>query len=145
MHTDYDYSYMPLVGNSAGLCLIWNTMLIANLSILNLWICLSFNWNNVCVRVILVYAPMGAIGRRNLWSELQQLLFFKGTTLPIRDFNEFLCLAERLNWEAFSNSVLHFSSFINLCKHMDLPLQGLEYTWRNSVSASRIDRGWVNA
>lgn len=147
MDVDYGYLFVPSVGNSAGLCLIWNSVLIANPSILkgNRWICLTFNWESLCVKVILIYAPRDAIGRMSLWSELQPLLLFEGAALLTRDFNEVLCPVERLNYETFSNSMLQFSSFINLAKFIDLPLQGRRFTWRNSRSASRIDRGLVNA
>lgn len=62
----------------------------------------------------------------------------------MRDFNEVTTPAERLNCDSFSSSMVHFNNFINFDKLTDLPLHGRTFMWRNSISASRIDRGLVN-
>lgn len=60
------------------------------------------------------------------------------------DFNEVTSPVERLNRDHLSSSMMHFNNFINSAELIDLPLQGRKFTWRNSFSASRIDRGMVN-
>lgn len=97
--SDFGFSYVPLVGSSAGLCLIWNSLLVTKPLVLqgDSWISLSFNWHNLIIRVILVYASSDVVSRRSVWLDLHQLLSFEGAILLMGDFNEVTCPAERFN------------------------------------------------
>lgn len=83
VNADFDYFFIPSMGLSAGLCLIWNVSLTSNHCILygNQWICLSFDWFLEKVKIILVYAPNEPAQWQILWGELRPLLFFEGSVI----------------------------------------------------------------
>lgn len=69
---------------------------------------------------------------------------FDGSVILLGDFNEVVCPEERRNCYSFSLSMEQFNDFIHFSGLIDLPLYGRKYTWRNSVSSSKIDRCLVN-
>lgn len=105
--SDFDYSFVPSKGRSAGLCLIWNSKLVSNSVVQKgaRWISLSFTWSDYSVKVILVYAPNDVGDRQLLWDELYDLLIFDGPIILIGDFNEICTPNERRNYPSYSLSM----------------------------------------
>lgn len=56
------------------------------------------------------------------------------------DFNDIRFSFERLGPENFTQFKHNFSDFISINRLMDIPLEGGNYTWSNSLTRSRIDR-----
>ncbi|XP_050211746.1 uncharacterized protein LOC126661907 [Mercurialis annua] len=125
---DCNFDWVASNGASGSLIIIWNTVLLHNVSICkgDRWIAMDFFHDNAWFRHILIYAS-------NLASE------------RLGDFNETLLLEERLNGSDFSASMLAFRDFVNNAELLDLPLQGRLFTWHNSFSRSRIDRCLISS
>ncbi|XP_050207802.1 uncharacterized protein LOC126657190 [Mercurialis annua] len=139
---DFDFAWVPSIGSSRGLLIIWNSVLLSNITVVSgsCWICLDFMFHSFSIRHILIYASNLASERLSMWSELLPLTNYSGLVFISGDFNEVLCPAERLNCSKFSPSMVAIRDFLNESELMDLPLQGCTFTWHNSYSKSRIDR-----
>ena len=61
------------------------------------------------------------------------------------DFNVTLFLGERLRGTAYRSAVADFADFVAEQGLMDLPMDGGDVTWSNSVSWSRLDRFLVSS
>ncbi|XP_050211520.1 uncharacterized protein LOC126661702 [Mercurialis annua] len=144
---DFMFDWIPSVGASGGLLLIWNSVSLSNVAISkgSRWIAMDFLFQGVSCRHILVYASNLAPERLLLWQELESLLSFNGTILISGDFNETIHPEDRLNGVGYTLSMLAFSDFVNNSELMDLPLHGRLFTWQNSLSKSRIDRCLISA
>lgn len=77
-HSEFKFHYIPSKDLSAGLCLVWNIALIKNYLAFNgsRWIMLSFHWDSVLVRIILVYAPNFTSGKCALLGRIFPLVVF---------------------------------------------------------------------
>ncbi|XP_050221486.2 uncharacterized protein LOC126671737 [Mercurialis annua] len=137
---DFSFDWVPSIGASGGLLLIWNTILLNNISVSKgaRWICLDFVHNNAYNRHILIYASNLASERLLLWHELSLLAAGE-------DFNETMTPEERWNGSDYTASMLALRDFVNNSELLNLPLHGRLFTWQNSVSKSRIDRCLVSA
>ncbi|XP_050211606.1 uncharacterized protein LOC126661785 [Mercurialis annua] len=111
---DFKFDFVPSVGASGGLVLIWNSVLLRNVTI--------------------------SKERVAFWRNLTSYMGFIGTIFISGDFNETLAPEEILNGTVFTPSMLALREFINDSEMLDLPLQGRVFTWQNSFSRSRIDR-----
>ncbi|XP_050222663.1 uncharacterized protein LOC126672753 [Mercurialis annua] len=144
---DFDYAWVPSVGASGGLILIWNSAILNSVSISkgSRWICMDFFYQNSSYRHILIYASNVASERVLFWQELRLLLDVPMIIFLSGDFNEILRPEERLNCVGYSPSMLALNDFINSAEMIDLPIHGRRFTWKNSASRSRIDRCLVSA
>ncbi|XP_050222287.1 uncharacterized protein LOC126672380 [Mercurialis annua] len=144
---DYKFDFIPSIGASGGLLLIWNSILLRNVIITKGHRCIvmDFVFEARPCRHILIYASNVALERELFWRQLNDFLNFMGTIFISGDFNETLHLEERLNATVFTPSMLALRDLINNAKMLDLPLQGRTFTWQNSHSRSRIDRCLVSA
>ncbi|XP_050233241.1 uncharacterized protein LOC126681735 [Mercurialis annua] len=138
----FDFAWVPSVGPSSGLLVIWNTIILQNTVIVSgsRWICMDFTFNSLPIRHILVYASNLASERLSLWNELLPLSIYTGLVFISGDFNDVLSPAERFLCTDFLPSMIAFRDFLNVAELVDLPLQGRSFTWQNSFSKSRIDR-----
>lgn len=104
---DFDFCFVQSDGSFAGLCLVWNSAIVVQHSVLkgSRWIAVSFDWYNVNMRLILIYASNDAGERLGLWEELAHVIDFDGPVLLIGDFNEIVCPEERKNCNVFSLSM----------------------------------------
>ncbi|XP_050222649.1 uncharacterized protein LOC126672737 [Mercurialis annua] len=143
---DYKFDFIPSVGASGGILLIWNSMM-NNVSTSKGHRCivLDFLFDAVPCRHILIYASNVASERMVFWRDIQAFLCFPGTILISGDFNETLSPEDRLHGAGFTPSMVAFRDFVNNAKLFDLPLQGRSFTWQNSHSRSRIDRCLISA
>ena len=56
------------------------------------------------------------------------------------DFNEIQFPSQRLGAKNITQGMYNFSDFISLNGLMDIPLEGVSFSWSNSRAGSRIDR-----
>ncbi|XP_050207537.1 uncharacterized protein LOC126656955 [Mercurialis annua] len=138
----FDFSWVPSVGSSGGLFIIWNTVLLQNIEMVSgtRWICLDFMFDSLSIRHILIYVSNLASERLSLWNDLLPLLIYPGLVFISGDFNEVLAPTERFNCLHYSPSMLALRDILNDSELVDLPLHGRSFTWQNSLSKSRIDR-----
>ena len=88
-----------------------------------------------------VYGPNVDREKRLMWEELAGL--FSWWNLPWcvgGDFNAVRFPSERLGAENFTQDMYNFSDFISCNGLLDIPLEGGNFSWSNSLSGSRIDR-----
>ncbi|XP_050217511.1 uncharacterized protein LOC126668347 [Mercurialis annua] len=144
---DFSFDFVPFIGASGGLLLIWNKVLLNNFSVSKgaRWICMDFAHNNALYRHVLICASNVTYDRSLLWHELNHLMGFMGIIFSSGDFNETMAHEERLNSTGFTALMLALRDFVNNCELLDLPLQGRLFTWQNSYSKSRIDRCLISA
>lgn len=104
---NFGFHFVPSMGQSVGLCLIRNSRLVVNHSVMNgsQWIAISFVWNSFNVQLVFVYASNSAADRLQLWEELQPVILFDGAFLILGDFNKITSSEERINCDSFSASM----------------------------------------
>ena len=132
--------------NGGGLAAIWDTttLSITNKVYSERWILLegeiikaSFK---CCIGV--VYGPNDKIGRNMVFSELKNAITsINKPTLLLGDFNVILNPWERVGTLRCDRSIKNFSDWIRDVGLIDIPLQGLKFTWRRNESKSKLDRG----
>ncbi|KAK3204961.1 hypothetical protein Dsin_019007 [Dipteronia sinensis] len=91
-----------------------------------------------------VYADNIESSRKVLWHDIATIL----NSFPIPwvvggDFNSVLDPSERIGVSSNLGSIRNFNSFVLRAKIIDIPLQGMTFTWSNfrDVAAwSRLDR-----
>lgn len=86
---------------------------------------------------------MALIGveRRLLWEELSGVCSWWGVLWCVGgDFNIVCYPFERLGSNRISSDMRDFSEFIFFMGLLDLPLEGGNITWSNSLSRSRLDK-----
>lgn len=125
-----DFNFVPSQGISGDLSLIWNSDCIFNVVIANgsRWISITFGWDNLQVRRILLYAPNIAADRNGFWEEILPLFCFNGAIFTLEDFNKIVHPVERKGCTTFSFSMGHFSKFINEASLLDIPLHSWRFT-----------------
>ncbi|XP_050233562.1 uncharacterized protein LOC126682049 [Mercurialis annua] len=137
---DFDFAWVPLVGASGELLIIYNYVLLHNIEIDSgsRWIFLDLMFNFLSIRHILIYASNLASKRLSLWNDLLLLTI---STLVLSLYAgilmKFYLLLNVLI--ARISRLLSLHDFLNESELVDLPLQGRSFTWQNSFSKSRID------
>ncbi|XP_055962278.1 uncharacterized protein LOC126687456 [Mercurialis annua] len=124
---DFDFSFVPSIGSSGGLLIIWNSVLLHNVSVTkgSRWICMDFSFSGFSIRHILVYASNAASERSSFWAELAPLICYPGLIIISGDFNEILKPEERINCQDFTASMLALHDFLNTTELMDIPLHAI--------------------
>lgn len=93
-----------------------------------------------CVGV--VYGPNDRIERRLFFENLKNVIqSINKPLLLLGDFNVVLFPFEKVGVFNDVGSMRDFSDWINDLDLLDLPLHGINYTWRRNESKSKLDRG----
>ena len=93
-----------------------------------------------CVGVI--YGHNDRIRRSALFEEVKRKLeSINKLILLMGDFNVTLHAWERIGTSTCNRSMSEFSEWIADLHLIDIPLQGVKFTWRRNASQSKLDRG----
>ncbi|XP_057545914.1 uncharacterized protein LOC130824909 [Amaranthus tricolor] len=129
-----------------GMIAIWDPSIfsITNKQYRDRWILLEGCITNAnfecCIGV--VYGPNNRIDRKSVFDELKTaVLGINKPTLLLGDFNVILHSWERRGTFRCDLSSTEFSEWIRELGLIDIPLQGLKFTWRRNDSRSKLDRG----
>lgn len=154
--SSFDWRSIPAINRGGGLVCIWNptTFTLGDCVIGTGFLGLIGVWNNTQQHCVLVnvYSACDMIGKRALWSELQQ---WRNSCQIVTwclagDFNAVRATEERrgITWGLNSQRVeiQEFNAFIAGMELLDLPLAGRKFTWcrPNNQAKSRIDRFLVS-
>ena len=132
--------------HSGGVVAIWDSTIlrVTNKLWSERWILLEgciINSNFECC-IGVVYGPNDRIERNNVFSELRSAITsINKPSLLLGDFNVILHSRERVGTFTCNRSVEEFSEWIRDLGLIDIPLQGLKFTWRRNESKSKLDRG----
>ena len=92
-----------------------------------------------CIGVI--YGHNDRANRFAMFEELKEKAEnIKKPILILGDFNVTLHSGERTGFVTCSRSMRDFSKWINDLRLLDIPLQGVRFTWRRNESKSKLDR-----
>lgn len=92
-----------------------------------------------------IYASNEDLNRRRLWDILSNLkTIFSSPWCLGGDFNEVKNISERKGYIRRDRGIYEFGNFISNLELVDIPMLGMQYTWGNSQSWSRLDRFLVN-
>ncbi|KAL5543569.1 hypothetical protein UlMin_007353 [Ulmus minor] len=148
------YLYVPPVGLSGGFCLAWRDYIdLEPVSISkNLISCLVFS-NPVSSPWLLsaIYGPTRSVEKRDFWLNFhKEVDRFNGGWLVIGDFNGVFYRGDRHGGREETSSSSHMINAVDNLGLVELPSQGLKYTWSNGRGASqeikaKLDRGIANA
>ncbi|KAL5572537.1 hypothetical protein UlMin_022134 [Ulmus minor] len=148
------YLYVPPLGLSGGFCLTWQDHIeLEPVSISkNMISCLVFS-NHVSSPWLLsaIYGPVRSVEKRNFWLNFHtELDRFNGGWLVIGDFNGVFYRGDRHGGREETSSSSHMINAVDNLGLVELPSQGLKYTWSNGRGASqeikaKLDRGVANA
>ena len=129
-----------------GVVAIWdpNTLTVTNKQYSDRWVLLEGRIKNAnfdcCIGV--VYGPNNRKERNSVFAELKcAIMNINKPTLLMGDFNVILHSWERLGTFRCDRSITEFSEWIRDLGLIDIPLQGLKFTWRRNESRSKLDRG----
>ena len=90
----------------------------------------------------IVYGPNNRGDRYAVFEDLKNtVLGINKPTLLLGDFNVILHSWERMGVARCDRSTREFSEWIRDLGLIDIPLQGLKFTWRRNESRSKLDRG----
>ncbi|XP_026451621.1 uncharacterized protein LOC113351933 [Papaver somniferum] len=79
-----------------------------------------------------VHAHVGAMQRRNLWSEMEVISDLKLPWLAIGDFNAFLTAEEKSGGgDPNTRNMLDFNNYLDKCELQQASKSGCEYSWSN--------------
>ena len=132
--------------NSGGLVAIWDSTIlnITNKICSDRWILLEgsiINTNFEC-SIGVIYGPNDRAGRRHVFAEIKSaIISINKPTLLLGDFNVILHSWERVGPFRCDRRVKDFSDWIRDLDLIDIPLQGMKFTWRRNESKSKLDRG----
>ncbi|KAL5575717.1 hypothetical protein UlMin_017416 [Ulmus minor] len=148
------YLYVPPLGLSGGFCLAWRDHIeLEPVSISkNLISCLVFS-NPVSSPWLLyaIYGPVRSLEKRNFWLNFhKEVDRFNGGWLVIGDFNGVLYRGDRHGGREETSSSSHMINAVDNLGLVELPSQGLKYTWSNGRGVTqeikaKLDRGIANA
>ena len=96
--------------------------------------------------VIGIYNALTIHDQEQVWMELLNFLHKIGDlhVLLIDDFNQVRKPTDKRPVSANVNGMDLFNKFINNAYLIEIGLQGNLFTWRNSISNSRIDRAFIS-
>ena len=93
-----------------------------------------------CIGV--VYGHKDRAERQTLLEEVREkVVTIDKLILLLEDFNVVLNAGERIGSFRCDRSMREFSEWIEQLGLIDIPLQGVKFTWRRNESKSRLDRG----
>ncbi|KAL5568672.1 hypothetical protein UlMin_025247 [Ulmus minor] len=148
------FLYVPPVGLSGGFCITWRDYVdMEPVSISkNLISCLVFS-NPLSSPWLLsaVYGPVRSVEKRNFWCNIhKQVDRFNGGWLIIGDFNGVLYREDRHGGREETSSSVHMINAMDNLGLVELPSQGLNYSWVNGRVAgheikAKLDRAIVNS
>ena len=108
------------------------------------WILLegTINRHNFECCVGVIYGQNDRVGRLLLFEEIKtKAVAINKPMLLMGDFNVVLNAGERSGSFRCDLSMREFSNWIEELGLIDIPLQGVKFTWRRNESKSRLDRG----
>ena len=146
-HDDYEFCKVFASETfGGGVVAIWDprTLRITSKHCRERWILLEACFTGVnfecCIGV--VYGPNNRLDRNILFTELTSALTnINKPILLLGDFNVTLYSWERTGTFRCDRSTTDFSEWIHNMGFIDIPLQGLKFTWRRNASKSKLDRG----
>ena len=131
--------------NGGGLIVVWDkqSFVASNKHMGSRWIliegCMPMNNFECCVGVI--YGHNDRLGRRDMFEVVKQTVVnINKPILLLGDFNVILHAGESTGSLRCDRSMHEFSEWITELSLFDLPLQGLNFTWRRNDAKSRLDR-----
>ena len=110
----------------------------------NRWILLEglINRQNFECCVGVIYGKNDRVGRHSLFEEIKhKVVAINKPILLMEDFNVVLNAGERIGSFICDLSRREFSDWIEALGLIDIPLQGVKFTWRLNESITRLDRG----
>ena len=158
---DFDWAFLPSVGNSGGIISIWrkskSNLLFSFVGEGFVGVCLEWGSNKDRCFAVNIYSKCDLVAKQILWANLVLLkyTFGDGKWCMVGDFNAVSHADERrgVNSETSSAMVLEINFFNSFMLDVDLfdvnPL-GQKFTWYHAsgLAMSRIDRvlisdGWT--
>ncbi|XP_071739093.1 uncharacterized protein [Rutidosis leptorrhynchoides] len=144
---NFDFAISLARGFSGGIISIWEpSMFIRN----EIWCDVNFVivkgtwvWENIMVFMINVYAPQDLIDKVEVWNKLSSFMeAHPGEYIFMGDWNSVRTSDERCRLVFCHLDVRVFNEFIDQNVLFDMPLGGLQFTWRNKPGNkfSKIDR-----
>ena len=149
-----DWAYLPSVGKSGGILIIWDVRVVRATECITGSFSLSIHLSPLQGEswwLSGIYGPCRYREREEFWEELAGLYGFCGDRWCLGgDFNIVRFPYEKLGVAGrgrLSKSMKDFNTFINETGLRDLNLTNAEFTWSNGRSSSRLDRflfslGW---
>ncbi|KAL5553189.1 hypothetical protein UlMin_040590 [Ulmus minor] len=145
--------YFPLVGLSGGICVTWkdhidlepmsvSKNLVSSLIFSNL---VSTPW-----LLSVVYGSVRSVEKRSFWNNFHKSVDrFNGSWLVLGDFNGVMSNSDRHGGREETSSLVHMINALYNLGLLELPSQGLKYTWSNGkdddfVIRAKLDRGTAN-
>ncbi|KAL5548196.1 hypothetical protein UlMin_003427 [Ulmus minor] len=149
-----NFVYVPPVGLSGGLCIAWRDHVdLEPVSISrNLISCLVFS-NPLASPWLLstIYGPIRSREKRLFWNSIHsEMDRFNGGWLIMGDFNEVLYREDRHGGREETSSSVHMINAVDNLGLVELPSQGLKYSWTNGRIAgheirAKLDRVVANS
>ena len=131
--------------NGGGVIASWdkNTFSVSNKHSRNRWILLKgfIKSHNLQCCVGVIYGQNDRVQRQALFEEIRHKV--EAINIPILlmgDFNVVLNAGERIGSFRCDRSMREFSDWIEALGLIDIPLQGVKFTWRRNESKSILDR-----
>ncbi|KAL5581946.1 hypothetical protein UlMin_014388 [Ulmus minor] len=149
-----NFVYVPPVGLSGGLCIAWRDHVdLEPVSISrNLISCLVFS-NPLASPWLLstIYGPIRSREKRLFWNSIHsEMDRFNGSWLIMGDFNGVLYREDRHGGREETSSSVHMINAVDNLGLVELPSQGLKYSWTNGRIAgheirAKLDRAVANS
>ena len=143
---EYDFcEIMASDTHAGGIIAIWDTQSFqaSTKHIGSRWIIIEghiINHNFECC-IGVVYGNNDRVNRRTMFVELKEKMGnINKPFLVLGDFNVTLHSGERTGAVICNRSIRDFSKWINDLRLIDIPLQGVKFTWRRNESKSKLDR-----
>ena len=143
---EYDFcEIMASDTNAGGIIAIWDTQSFhaSTKHIGSRWIIIEgqiVNHNFECC-IGVVYGYNDRMSRKTMFDELKEKIGnINKPFLVLGDFNVTLHSGERTGVVMCNRSMRDFSKWIYDLRLIDIPLQGMKFTWRRNDSKSKLDR-----
>ena len=143
-----DYEFCEVFAsdtNSGGLVVVWDkhSFNASNKHVGDRWVLIEgiIIKNNFQCCIGVIYGHNDGLRRVAMFDEIKQRAsHINKPILVMGDFNVILHPRERTGSVTCVRSMREFSEWINDLQLLDIPLQGMRFTWRRNESKSKLDR-----
>ncbi|XP_071739279.1 uncharacterized protein [Rutidosis leptorrhynchoides] len=149
-NTHFDYTVSLSRGASGGITSLWDPSMFVKEDI---WCDVHFvivkgYWvhEDIETYMVKVYAPQALHDKINLWNKIDDFMVANnGNYIIFGDWNAVRNVNERQGTKFCNLDTLKFNDFIESSSLYEVPLGGLEFTWRNKsgTNLSKLDRFFI--
>ncbi|KAJ4823008.1 hypothetical protein Tsubulata_000381 [Turnera subulata] len=145
---DLEFRSVDADGLSGGLLLLWDesTFHVSQCNMNRNWILVEGSYGTMAHKLTIccVYGDNQIENRLAMWAELRNLKqSFTSPWLLIGDLNQTLSPEDRKSRSFSRKGAGALRSFTEALQLGEFPLMGRNFTWANSLNASRIDRAFA--